>query len=660
MLRLARLLVGVLLGTLLVPVPTHAQTPGYDQHAAWDPGFMAHSADAYRAGSGRPGEAYWQNRADYTIEVTLDTARQQVRGTVAIRYVNNSPDTLRYVWLQLDQNRFQGTSRSQETTAPRQPDRGTAGFQFSRVAVGPEGGTTAPDTLVTDTRMRVRLPTALPPDGGTVRLALDYRFTVPKNGRTAWERTASGPIFDVARWYPRMAVYDDVRGWNTLPFLGQGEFYTEFGTFDYRVTVPAGMIVAGSGTLQNPGEVLTDTQRARLDEARQSEETVAIIEADEVGNPGTRPQNEGTLTWHYRMEKTRDVAWAASPGFVWDAATATLPTGDSVLAMSYYPPSSIGGGETDGWERSTEFTKATVEIFSDYLTPYPWDTVVNVGGPVGGMEYPGLAFCSRRVTDYTLFFLTVHEHGHQWFPMIVGSDERRHAWMDEGLDTFINVLAHRRFNDGEFAPKRDGEYAPDGGNPAREIVPTMTDPDVEPIMTPADVLKPKWRHPIHYYKPALGLELLREYILGPERFDSAFRAYAQRWAFKHPKPHDFFRTIEDVAGEDLRWFWKGWFANSWQVDQAVTDVAYVDGTPAKGALITIENRRQLPMPVELRVVEADGTEGRTRLPVEVWQRGGTWTVRYDSEARVDSVIVDPDRQLPDVSLENNVWVRSPE
>ena len=621
---------------------------------------MAHSADTYRSGSGRPGENYWQNRADYTIEVTLDTARQQVRGTAAIRYVNNSPDTLRYVWLQLDQNRFRGTSRSQETTAPRRPDRGTEGFQFSRVAVGPEGRTTAPDTLVTDTRMRVRLPTALPPNGGTVRLALDYRFTVPKNGRTAWERTASGPIFDVARWYPRVAVYDDVRGWNTLPFLGQGEFYTEFGTFDYRVTVPAGMIVAGSGTLQNPGEVLTDTQRARLDAARQSEETVSIIGPDEVGDPDTRPQNEGTLTWHYRMEKTRDVAWAASPGFVWDAATATLPNGDEVLAMSYYPPSSIGGGDTDGWERSTEFTKATVEIFSDYLTPYPWDTVVNVGGPVGGMEYPGLAFCSRKVTDYTLFFLTVHEHGHQWFPMIVGSDERRHAWMDEGLDTFINVLAHRRFNDGEFAPKRDGEYAPDGGNPAREIVPTMTDPDVEPIITPADVLQPEWRHPIHYYKPALGLELLREYILGPERFDSAFRAYARRWAFKHPKPYDFFRTIEDVAGEDLRWFWKGWFANSWQIDQAVTDVTYVDGMPAKGALITIENRRQLPMPVELRVVEEDGAEGRKRLPVEIWQRGGTWTVRYDSDARLDSVIVDPDHQLPDVSLENNVWVRSPE
>ena len=655
---LIRLLGGLLLSTFIIASARAQSQPGpYDQHAAWDPSFMAYSADAFRSGGGSPGEAYWQNRADYDIEATLDTSTQRVTGSVDIHYVNRSPDTLHVVWLHLDQNRFQPQSRSRETLAPRRPPSGTAGFQFSRVRVEQNGTSHAPDTLVTDTRMQVRLPNPLPPNGGSVDLHLNYEFTIPKNGRTAWERTAEGPIFEVARWYPRVAVYDDVRGWNTLPFLGQGEFYCEYGTFDYRVTVPASMIVAGSGTLQNPEEVLTKTQRARLDRARTSEETVSIIGPDEVRDADMRPREDGQLTWHFRMEKTRDVAWAASPAFAWDAARAQLPSGDSVLAMSYYPPSAA---TDDGWLRSTEFTKATVEIFSDYLTPYPWDTIVNVGGPVGGMEYPGLAFCSREVSGYTLFFLTVHEHGHQWFPMIVGSDERRHAWMDEGLDTFINVLAHRRFNDGEFAPKRDGEYAPDGGNPAREIVPTMTHPDVEPIMTPADVLQPRWRHPIHYYKPALGLVLLREYILGPERFDAAFRKYVERWAFKHPTPHDFFRTMNNLTGEDLRWFWKGWFAKNWTVDQAVTDVQYPDGDASKGALITIENRRQLPMPVELKVVEADGSSGRTRLPVEIWQRGGTWSFRYDSDAPVDSVIVDPDQQLPDVSLENNVWVQSPE
>lgn len=653
-------LIGLLALSFFVST-THAQSPDpsstFDPHAAWSPEVLAHSADSYRTGSGHPGPDYWQNRADYTIEARLDTASHVIRGTARIHYTNNSPDSLQALWLQLDQNRFQADSRSAKVTRSTQAASGTSGFQFSRVAVERGDEAVTPDTLTTDTRMQVRLDAPVAPKGGTLDLVLDYRFTVPKNGRTAWAQTPRGPIYEIARWYPRVAVYDDIRGWDTLPFLGTGEFYCEYGIFDYRVTVPASMIVAGTGTLQNPDEVLTATQRRRLEAARRSDETTYIVAPDEVGNPSVRLAQDGMLTWHFRMTNTRDVAWAASPAFVWDAARIDLKhrsKGSPALAMSFYPPSSTG---PEAWDRSTEYTKKTIEFFSDRLYPYPWATAVNVAGPVGGMEYPGLAFCHQSATGYALFYLTVHELGHTWFPMIVGSNERRHAWMDEGFNTFIDVLAHRLINDGEFAPKRDGEYAPDGGNPAREIVPVMTDPDTAPIMTYPDVLASRLRHPIHYFKPAFGLTLLRTFILGPERFDFAFQQYVQRWAFKHPTPQDFFRTMNDAAGEDLRWFWKGWFEKTWTLDQAVTDVTYVDGEPSKGALVTLKTLRRLPMPVRVRVRETDGETHRVRLPVEIWQRGPSHSFRVDTDTRLDSVVVDPEQQLPDVNRQNNTWPR---
>ncbi len=650
-------LAGVIFSFLcLLPGILFAQQSVYDQHQAFDPTFLNNPGTAFREGAGRPGPLYWQNRADYTIEATLDTVAHTLEGTVRIHYTNNSPDTLHFVWLQLDQNILKPDSRGEETTSPLNPTSGaTKGYQFSSIEVSLDGHTWHPDTVVSDTRMQIRLSRPLKPHGGTADFTLNYHYEVPlKIIRTGYEETKRGAIYDMAQWYPRMCVYDDIRGWDTLPYLGMGEFYLEYGNYDYKLTVPANMLVAGSGELVNPKEVLTKKEQDRLQKASRSDKTVTIVGADEIGKPETRPVHKGMVTWHFKMHNTRDVSWAASRNFIWDAARINLPDNKHAMAMSFYPESSAG---PNAYSRSTQMVKGSIEIFSKHWYPYPWPNAINVAGPVGGMEYPGIVFCYQTAKGKGLWMVTNHELGHQWFPMIVGSNERRYAWMDEGFNTFIDVYASKWFNNGEFAPKRDGEYAPKGGDPAREIVPILTNPDIESIMTRADVLNPKWRHPLQYYKPALGLVLLREYILGHKRFDYAFRQYIRRWAYKHPAPKDFFRTMNNAAGENLNYFWKGWFYKKWLVDQAVTGVTYVHDNPSDGSLITIKNLQKLPMPVKVKVVESNGKSGTIKLPVEIWQRGGTWTFKYDSSSRLDSVIVDPDKQLPDINPSNNVWVR---
>ncbi|HKK27214.1 MAG TPA: M1 family metallopeptidase [Gemmatimonadota bacterium] len=648
---------------------TTARIGPYDPHAAFDPGFLASPSSPTRSAAGSPGPDYWTNRADYEIHVRLDTAARRVEGWEAITYTNRSPDSLAYLWLQLDQNVRRAGSRSERMAAGGRggtaltPDggttpAGTGGYRIDSVVVVRGGRSGRVEARTYGTRMQVPLAEALGPRGGSLRLVIGYSFVVPEGGRgrTGWMHTDHGRWFDVAQWFPRMAVYDDVRGWNTLPFLGTGEFYLDYGDVDYSVTVPRSYLVAGSGELLNPEEVLTARQRARLDRARGSDTAVYVRSPDEVDDPDTRPAGRGPLTWHFRMERTRDVAWAASPAFVWDAARIDLPGGKSALAMSVYPPASAGDS---AWGRSTEYVKGAIEIFSRHWYPYPWPTAVNVGGPVGGMEYPGLTFCHWRATGKGLWGVTAHEFGHEWFPMIVGSDERRHAWMDEGLNTFIDIYASEEFNGGEYAPKRDGEYAPGGGDPAREIVPAMMDPDAPPIESPADAVTGPYRHPLSYFKPALGLVILREYVLGPDRFDRAFRAYIRRWAWRHPRPEDFFRTMDDVAGEDLGWFWKGWFLERWRLDQAVEGVSYVDGDPSKGALITIANLGRLPMPPTLRIEEEGGRTGTVRLPVEIWETGGTFTFRYASTRPLASVTLDPERRLPDVRPGNDRWEPEP-
>jgi hypothetical protein len=634
-----------------------AQEPGkYNPHRAFDPGFLSEPGTAYRSGSGAPGPRYWQNRADYTIAATLDTIANVLRVHEVIAYSNNSPDALPYVWLQLDQNIMKKDSRG----ALSQPARGryqaesTEGFELKSIRLRYRGHQTTPMYTVSDTRLQIALPSSLKPNGDRIEIEIDYSFSIPRQGAGRMGRAATphGTIYEIAQWYPRMAVYDDVRGWNNLPYIGSGEFYLDYGDFDYTLDVPANQVVVGSGALLNPKSVLTAQQQRRLDKARRSDETVPLRRIEEVKSGAGGESHGARKVWHFVMKNSRDVAWAASSAFVWDAARIHLPSGKPCLAMSVYPVESAGDS---AYGRSTQYVKGSVEIFSKDWFEYPYPVAVNVGGPVGGEEYPGIVFCSRGAKGKDLWSVAAHEIGHNWFPMIVGSDERRHAFMDEGFNTFIDIRASEQFHHGEYAPKRDGEYAPGGGNPSREIVPLLLDPEAPPILTAADAVPDKYRHPVEYFKPALGLVLLRDDVLGHERFDQAFRAYVKEWAFKHPTPYDFFRAMNDGAGENLNWFWKGWFVNTWTVDQAVKEVKYVDDDPAKGVLITVDNDREMPMPVTIEVKESNHRTGRVSLPVEIWQRSGEWTFKFPSTSMIDSVIVDPDQHLPDVDLSNNVW-----
>jgi hypothetical protein len=321
--------------------------------------------------------------------------------------------------------------------------------------------------------------------------------------------------------------------------------------------------------------------------------------------------------------------------------------------MAVYPVESAGD---TAWSRAVEYLKGSIELFSKHWYPYPYPTATTVGGPVGGMEYPGIVFCWWKATGKSLWMVTNHEIGHNWFPMIVGSNERKDAWMDEGFNTFIDIYATKNFNNGEFAPKRDHEFDPKGINPARDIVPLLLNPKVPPIISYADGIPYKYVHPLEYYKTALGLVLLRQYILGPKRFDYAFRTYIRSWAYKHPSPLDFFRCMNNASGENLNWFWKGWFIKKWTLDQAVTGVKYVDDNPAKGAIITLENKNQLVMPVTVEITKFNGDSVKVKLPVEIWERGGTYTLHFNSTKPLKKVVVDPNKVLPDVNAANNIWV----
>jgi hypothetical protein len=468
-------------------------------------------------------------------------------------------------------------------------------------------------------------------------------------GRTAVTPSKNGDIYEIAQWFPRMAVYDDVHGWDTLPYLGQ-EFYLEYGTIDYAVTVPWNWIVEGSGQLMNPDQVLTATERQRLAAAAKSDKTVYIRKPSEVNDPASRPTHSGTLTWRFRMEHTRDVAFAASPAFVWDAARINLPDGKHAMAMSIYPVEGVGA---DKWNRSTEYVKGVIEHFSAKWFPYPWPNAINLGGHGAGMEYPGIVFDGFDEGGKPLFWITAHEIGHTWFPMIVGSNERRHAFMDEGFNTFIDVYASDAFNHGEYGPKRDGEYAPGGGNPVDEILPILADPNAPTLMAHADSISEKYRHPVTYFKGALGLILLREQILGPARFDPAFRRYIATWAYHHPTPSDFFRFMDSATGEDLSWWWRGWYLHNWQLDMGVTGASYVDNDPSKGVTVSLVSKQKLVMPATLRIDFTDGTHQDMRVPVEAWRFNGTPKITLDTTKAIKQLTLDPDHKLPDADRSNN-------
>jgi hypothetical protein len=628
----------------------------YNYNEAFGPLFYTKDATTTRSASGAPGYEYWQNRADYKLTAKLNEKTNEIVGTDIITYTNNSPDKMSFVWLHLDQNLFKDDSRGNALIPLGGSRNGARGEVFDGghkiksvkiVTTSSKGKSTEKEAkyTITDTRMQVILPDDLKPKGGVVSIKIDFSYISPKEGsdRTGVLDTKNGKIFTIAQWYPRMCVYDDLRGWNTNPYLGASDFYLEFGYFDVNITVPANHLVVCSGALLNPTTVYSATEQKRLAEAKQSEKTVMIRTAEEVAANVSNAGTTAVKTWRFKIKNARDVSWASSPAFILDGARINLPSGAKSLALSAYPVESAGN---EAWGRSTEYTKASIENYSKRWFEYPYPVATNVAGNEGGMEYPGIVFCGWESKGDDLWGVTDHEFGHGWFPMIVGSNERLFGWMDEGFNTFINSLSSVDFNNGEYKSKITDMHK----NADR-----FTDPTTEPIMSSPDNMKEKNIGLLCYFKPSEGLIMLREQILGKERFDFAFRTYVERWAFKHPAPDDFFRTMENVAGEDLGWFWKAWFINNWRLDQGVNSVKYVKNDPSKGAVITIENFEKMAMPVILDIKTKSGKVTRVNIPVEIWQRNIEWSFKVDTTEEIESVVIDPSHVYPDVNESNNTW-----
>ncbi|MFT7009679.1 MAG: hypothetical protein ACJAXJ_004231 [Colwellia sp.] len=540
--------------------------------------------NVYRTASGAPGHKYWQQQVDYDIEITLDDKTQQLTGSETLSYQNNSPDTLRYVWLQLDQNKLKRGSDAKlsKSTTPlkKVTYRGVrdmiespkfdGGYEITKVTAS--NGKPINYTI-NGTMLRIDLPKPLKSGDDTAfNIEWNYQLHEQKvlGGRSGYEyfKEDDNYLYEVASWFPRAVAYYDVMGWQNKQFIGSGEFTLEFGDYDVKITVPSDHIVAATGELQNPKKVLTNTQRKRLAKAKTAKKPVLIVTVDEALE-NEKSRSTKTNTWHFKAKNVRDFAFASSRKFIWDAQG--YQHGDNnTMAMSFYP--------NEGnplWEKySTEAIIHTMEQYSKYTFDYPYPVSISVNGPVGGMEYPMITFngprptldketgektYSRR-TKYGLVGVIIHEVGHNYFPMIVNSDERQWTWMDEGLNTFLQFLAEQAWED-EY-PSRRGHAA--------NITSYMKSDNQVPIMTNSESILQFGNNA--YGKPATALNILRETIMGRELFDFAFKEYAQRWKFKRPTPADFFRTMEDASAVDLDWFFRGWFYTTDHVDIALGNI----------------------------------------------------------------------------------------
>lgn len=644
-------------------VPLHAQPGGSPSpsNAALFDSMDWPASTVYRSASGRPGPQYWTQRVDYDLAATLDTSAHRIEGKGTITYTNRSPDSLFVLWLNLDQNAYREGSRN-SFLHPKDDEEyhyafPKGGIEIGEVALVQQGETHPVSHSVHGTRMRVRPPSPVAPNGGTIKLRLTWSFTIsPENvDRTGRMRTPYGWKYFVAQWYPSLSVYDDVQGWHTEPYLGPGNFYRDYGTFDVEITAPRSVTVAATGTLQNPDEVLTETQQQRLERARTSTEPVSVIEASDVNAATTHPEGNGPLTWHFRAENVRDFAWGGSGGFMWDAAT----TDRGVLVMSYYTPNNRSDeGERVGWEQATAVGRRAISFFSDWIYPYPYPVAINLSGTNSGMEYPMIQFSGGDFRGQELLGLIEHELAHMWFPMVVGTNEREHGWMDEGFASFMEYRAYvnRKGQDtGEY-------YAIEPVT--RELTRKHHS---QPIVSDVQVLRPlhamsedlraegySEHSLLGYSKPSLGLRLLRFVILGPDRFDEALRSFVRTWKYGHPRPVDFFRTVETVTGEDLSWFWRGWYYGTGVIDQAVAAVE----SDTSGTHLILRNPGDLVMPVELELAFSDGTTERRSLPVDVWRYGDRYRLPLRLDRRLTRVRVDPDDELPDVNRTNNTWAAS--
>jgi hypothetical protein len=633
------------------------------------------AAGEARRGSGAPGAKYWQQQVDYVIKVALDSTTHRLSGSERVTYHNNSPDKLAYLWFQLDQNIEKSDSRAnamrgalpkQVSTRMRRFLIGEdGGYTLSRVQlVDAQGKKTDARYSINGTELRIDLAAPLNPAQSVV-VDIDWSHEVPEggnNGRGQKEKLKDGWEYLNAQWFPRAAVYDDVNGWQTNQFLGMGEFYLEFGNYDVSITVPRDHIVRSTGVLQNPTQVLTATQRARLQQAFVADTPVYIIRPEEIATPAIRPAGTGTLTWRFTAQNVRDFSWASSRGFAWDAMGYRYSKGGRLIELhSVYPREAM-----PVWNKiSTKAIAQTMTTYGRMAFEYPYPQASNVHGAVGGMEYPMIAFCGARPgpdgkydksLEYSLAAVTIHEVGHNWFPMIVASDERKWTWMDEGLNSFLEHYGSLEFD----------KAWPKGRLPgmATNIVGYMKTKNSVPIMAESEVNLRNTFGANGYTKPASGLVMLREKIAGSEAFDKAFRGYSQRWMFKKPQPADFFRSMEDGLGEQLNWFWRGWFYTTYANDQALTTVERQDakelvGNESKGTnyyRFTVDQKGGLVMPVEMEVVFADGTTQRVALPADIWrQNEKTFTYGMFTSKEIVQVVLDPDQAFADINRDNNSW-----
>ena len=623
---------------LLLPLSAFAGTPGTGARAFEQLGQALPTPNTYRTASGAPGTDYWQQQVDYRIEATLDAASRRITASSSIRYTNNSPDTLRYLWVQLDQNRFRADSldRRSRTVSEDQVSYGTLrdhqsmsdtdygyqGLLFTDAKGKPLAAT------VVDTMARVDLAAPLR-TGETTELKISWAFNIIEEaavgGRGGYEyfEDSDTELFFLAQWFPRLAAYTDYAGWQNKAFLGRGEFTLEFGDYEVALTVPDNHIVSATGELTNPAKVLSAAQRKRLDQVNAQKPTFIVTPEEALANE--KSQASGTKTWVFKAENVRDFAWSSSSKFIWDAMVHEQPGAkyDQVLAMSFYP----NEAEPIWSKYSTHAVIHTMDVYSRFSFDYPYPVAQSVNTwEAGGMEYPMITFngyrpdppkatddpedaaskaeaqraYSRRI-KYGLIGVIIHEIGHIYFPMVVNSDERQWTWMDEGLNTFLEYVA-------ELEWEEDYPAFRDETNILDYIPSYMTSTNQVPVMTQSDSILQFG--PNAYVKPAAALTVLRETVMGRELFDFAFREYAQRWKFKRPTPADFFRTMEDASGIDLDWFWRAWFYGTDHVDIALSDVrAYrlkTNNPDIDFAADREEDARDKPAPISIERNRAAG------------------------------------------------------
>lgn len=688
------------------------------------------SANEYRTASGAPGAKYWQQRADYQIEAELNDDNQRISGKETITYYNQSPDDLAYLWLQLDQNirsdlsdthLVSSSSMSRNISGKRlvalTGDQGYNGG-FNIHAVQDTKGNPLP-YFINKTMMRIDLPFPLH-SGEAYSFEVGWSFKINdrmvEDGRSGYEYFPedNNYIYTIAQWFPRMAVYNDLEGWQNKQFLGDGEFALTFGNYEVILTVPDDHMVAATGELQNPSEVLSDTELKRLARAKESLDKPVIIRTEKEARHIEQSKSEGKNTWYFKAENVRDFAFASSRKFIWDAMAVQHGNSTSI-AMSYYPKEG-----NPLWEKESTLAVAnTLKTYSRFTIDYPYPVAISVHTASIGMEYPMICFNYGRPdknghysknTRQSMIDVIIHEVGHNFFPMIVNSDERQWAWMDEGLDTFLE-------NQTIF------EHYPDfhvtWGTP-KGIVPYMrgSKQSIRPIMTnPEQVLQLGYNA---YSKPGAALHILRETVMGPKLFDHAFKTYAQRWAFKHPSPADFFRSMEDASAVDLDWFWKGWFYSTDHVDLAVDKVKWYRMEPEnekpeskfnsassvnmqgdhgnaknfsvhaevfefkktqhteyrefKNRLddqaikysnadknfyeVTFKNNGGLVMPIIIEWTYIDGTQEIEKLPAEIWRKNEDVVTKvFSKNKEVTNIIIDPKGETADVNTSDNIFPR---